>query len=344
MATVGWIKPPKLSICIATLNRGHLIGDTLESIRRQMTPECEIVVLDGASTDNTEALLSTYAKSHPGVRYFRQATNSGIDRDYDKAVQFARGEYCWLMSDDDLLMPGAITAVLDTLSGSPSLVVVNVEARSTDMSALVQRRFLDFDVDRIYEPAEMDRLFSDIANRLAGYVGCMVIRRDIWIERERERYFGSLYVYLGVIFQRPLPGRAMIIAQPLVSYRAATEHTFSSRLFEVMCIRWPSIVWSLALSEHTKRQVCPPEAWRRFPNLFLARGFGLYGPAEFRRYVLPLSKSSRTAFFPAVAARFPGALANLLCIFSYKLSKSAIADYQLYMLRKSQFYPFGRLP
>jgi glycosyltransferase involved in cell wall biosynthesis len=34
---------PRLSICIATYNRGKFIGDTLDSILGQMTPEIELV-------------------------------------------------------------------------------------------------------------------------------------------------------------------------------------------------------------------------------------------------------------------------------------------------------------
>ncbi|MBS0570647.1 MAG: glycosyltransferase, partial [Proteobacteria bacterium] len=46
----------KLSLCIATRNRGDFIGETLQSIAVQCDKyreDVEIVVLDGASTDNT---------------------------------------------------------------------------------------------------------------------------------------------------------------------------------------------------------------------------------------------------------------------------------------------------
>ena len=51
-------KIPILSICIATLNRGNFIGETLDSILSQITPEIEIVIIDGASTDNTEEVIN----------------------------------------------------------------------------------------------------------------------------------------------------------------------------------------------------------------------------------------------------------------------------------------------
>src|SRR5687767_2741192 len=87
----------KLSICIATFNRARFIGDTLDSILVQMEPGIELVVVDGASHDGTQALMAEYVPRHPEIRYFREARNSGVDGDYDKAVAYARGVYCWLM-------------------------------------------------------------------------------------------------------------------------------------------------------------------------------------------------------------------------------------------------------
>lgn len=43
----------RLSICMPTYNFGKFIGETLESIMKQIPDGVEIVVLDGGSTDNT---------------------------------------------------------------------------------------------------------------------------------------------------------------------------------------------------------------------------------------------------------------------------------------------------
>ena len=81
----------KLSICIATFNRAAFIGATLDSIISQATEEVEIVVVDGASSDNTSQVMDEYKRRFPRLRYFRQETNGGIDVDYSKTVEFARG-------------------------------------------------------------------------------------------------------------------------------------------------------------------------------------------------------------------------------------------------------------
>src|SRR5262245_44458385 len=93
----------KLSICVATRNRAAFVRETVINILRQVTPECEVVVVDGASTDDTESVLKTIVEHNDNVRYFKLDKNGGIDRDFDRAVELANGEYCWLMPDDDVL-------------------------------------------------------------------------------------------------------------------------------------------------------------------------------------------------------------------------------------------------
>ena len=105
------MKAPLLSICIATYNRAAYIGVTLDSIISQLTDDVELLVVDGASTDSTEEVLHTYIKKSNRIRYIRLAAKGGVDQDYDKSIEFARGEWCWLFTDDDLLKPGAIAAV-----------------------------------------------------------------------------------------------------------------------------------------------------------------------------------------------------------------------------------------
>ena len=132
----------KLSICIATLNRARFIGETLDCILGQMESGVQLVVVDGASSDNTAEVMAQYCSRYPEVVYRRELTNSGVDADYDKAVGYATGEYCWLMTDDDLLKPGAVRRVLEAMAENPELIVVNAEVRSADLSEVMEKQRL----------------------------------------------------------------------------------------------------------------------------------------------------------------------------------------------------------
>ena len=58
------MKKPLLSICIATYNRANFIGETLDSIILQLTEDVEVVIVDGASTDNTREVVESYVKNN----------------------------------------------------------------------------------------------------------------------------------------------------------------------------------------------------------------------------------------------------------------------------------------
>ncbi|TAK97862.1 MAG: glycosyltransferase, partial [Verrucomicrobia bacterium] len=210
----------QLSICIATLNRAAFIGETLESIVTQLTDEVEIVVVDGASTDQTGEIVKSFAARFPRLRYLRLEQKGGVDQDYCKTVDMARGEYCWLFPDDDLLKPGAVAAVLAATRKNYSLIVVNAEVRSVDLSACLQPSRVRFTEDRIYatEAPARNQLLADVGNYLS-FIGGVVIRRDIWNQREKERYLGTVFIHLGVLFQSPLPGNALAIAHPWITIR-----------------------------------------------------------------------------------------------------------------------------
>lgn len=332
--------PLKLSICITTFNRAVFIGATLDSILAQATDECEVVVLDGASTDNTEAVMSEYTRRFDRLRYIRQETNNGFDRDVDRMVELARGEYCWLMSDDDLLKPGAIGAVLEALRRDFSLVIVNVEARDLTMSKIVQHRWIHFESDRVYAAGDMDGLFLEIGE-VWRYFGNIVIKRAIWLGRERQRYYDSLFNYFGVIFQKRLPGQVLVIAQPYVSYRLGNTHTFLPHVLEILWVKWPSLVRSMDLSESTRRKISTTP-WRRFREVMFWRGMGFYTRAVYRQVIKPRVSSPRDVVVPTFVVMLPGALVNALVMFYYSMGFRPHGMWQssvvLQALKRSPFH------
>ncbi len=199
------MKKPLLSICIATYNRAGFIGETLASIIPQLNDDVELLIVDGASTDNTEGVVLNYIDAALRIRYVRLPIKGGVDQDFCKAVELAGGKYCWLMSDDDLLRPGAVRAVLEELRhDNYSLIIVNSEVRNRDFSKLIDKRRLQIDCNKIYAPEESENFFVDTANYLS-FIGCVVINRHLWNGREKERYFGSSFIHVGVIFQSTIP-------------------------------------------------------------------------------------------------------------------------------------------
>ena len=306
-----------LSICIATRNRGAFIGATLESIISQATDQLEIVVLDGASSDNTEEVVKSCQERCPQLRFFRQETNRGIDRDFARAVELARGDYCWLFCDDDLIKPGAIQTVLEAIKNHDyALIIANSEVRNADLSKVLEPRRLPLRENRIYKASESQLLLSDIAQYIS-FIGCVIIKRHLWEIREKESYFGSYFIHVGVIFQQPLPGDTLALAEPSIAIRYANA-SWLARYFEIWMFKWPSVIWSFTgFSDAVKSRVVPKEPWRNLKTLLHYRAKGAYTKREYAELVKPRLASRWAQGASRASAHFPGRIANLIFVIYY---------------------------
>jgi len=329
----------RLTICIPTLNRGSFIGATLESIVSQATDEVEIVVMDGGSTDHTQQVVSDFQRRFPSLRYLRKDFESTglnppttpaarFDRDCSLAVELAEGEYCWLFADDDLLKPGAIQTVLNATREQYGLIIVNAEVRSPDLARVLWPRILRITADRVYRPSENQSLFVDVGNFLS-FLGCVVIKRQLWMAREKEKYFGSGFVHVGVIFQSPVPEDALVISESLISIRYGNM-LWGPRRFQIWMFDWPDLIWSFPhYSELAKSRVCPREPWHSVKTLLLLRAEGAFSPTEYSR-IEPHLRSKRERFVAKLIALSPGILLNFLgvlfCSVIHPRSTIALVD------------------
>jgi glycosyltransferase involved in cell wall biosynthesis len=113
----------KLSICIPTYNRAGHLRDCLNSIalsNLQSVFDYEICVSDNNSTDDTEAVVRA-AQENLQIKYHRNSSNLGIPRNFLNVVGMAEGEFAWLIGDDDLLMPNAISDLYRLIDEHPAV-------------------------------------------------------------------------------------------------------------------------------------------------------------------------------------------------------------------------------
>lgn len=303
---------PQLSICIATFKRGDFIAETLDSILPQLRPGIEVIIVDGASPDDTPEVMARYTDTWPQLRYYREAENSGVDADYDKAVGYSTGRHVWLMTDDDLLKPGAVDRVLGLLEvEDPDLLVIDSEILDVRLDKLLQARRFTFEGLRRYGAGDGDRLLGDAGDALT-FIGGTIVRRSLWQARDRKAYYGTLFIHVGVIFQQPLE-KALLLGEPLIQIRFGNA-MWSARGFEIWMFKWPELIWSFAgFSDAAKARVTAAEPWRVPRKMLGYRANGSYGMVEYRRFFAQRRVGAWRAGLLAFAL-FPGFLSNLVAM------------------------------
>jgi glycosyltransferase involved in cell wall biosynthesis len=113
----------KLSICIPTYNRAAHLTNCLNSIilcNSRSDLEFQVCISDNRSTDETEEVVR-HAQSAIEIKYHKNTSNLGIPRNFLNVVSMADGDFVWLIGDDDLLMPNAISDLYQLLDGHPGV-------------------------------------------------------------------------------------------------------------------------------------------------------------------------------------------------------------------------------
>lgn len=108
-------KNPLLSICIPTYNRKKYLKESIENIIHQdwfNQEDIEIVISDNSSIDETPSLVRDYQKKYGNIKYFRNETNIGADRNILKVLQLWTWMYLWWVSDDDIMLPWSLALVM----------------------------------------------------------------------------------------------------------------------------------------------------------------------------------------------------------------------------------------
>ncbi len=93
-------KPPLISVLCAVRNDSRFIRETVESVIAQTYPWWELIVMDGASTDNTVDIVKEYAAKYKNIT-LRSEADKGQWHALDKALSLAKGEYILLLCGQD---------------------------------------------------------------------------------------------------------------------------------------------------------------------------------------------------------------------------------------------------
>jgi glycosyltransferase involved in cell wall biosynthesis len=106
--------PPAVTVIIPTYNRSSILSRAIDSVLNQTFADFELIVVDDASTDDTEAVVRGYDDKR--VRYICHEINSGnggIAR--NTAIERSDSEYVAFLDDDDVWLPEKLERQVDAL-------------------------------------------------------------------------------------------------------------------------------------------------------------------------------------------------------------------------------------
>ena len=110
-----------VSVIIPTHNREALLPRAVASVLGQTCRDLELIVVDDASADGTQALLQ--GMDDPRLRVERLPVQSGACAARNRGIQLARGEYIAFQDSDDEWLPEKLEAQLAFLQAQQADLV-----------------------------------------------------------------------------------------------------------------------------------------------------------------------------------------------------------------------------
>lgn len=199
---------PIVSIIIPTFNRQEVLGRALNSILNQTFDQWELIVVDGASTDDTANFVRT---NYPDVRLIQLNENRGAAATRNAGIQVASSRYIAFLDSDDEWQPEYLQRMVDTLESNPN----NPMAYSGYISCLDGEEAKR----SIPKPIESDQVLSMLLREaFIQTMSLVVIRKSafntVGLFEETLRSYHDIELYLRILH---LVGDAITVENYLVN-------------------------------------------------------------------------------------------------------------------------------
>lgn len=110
-----------VSVIIPTYNREKEVLICLESLQKIDYKNCEIIVVDNASTDKT---VEKIEKNYPQVKLIRLLQNMGAVGGRNKGLKKAKGEYFCFLDSDNVVDKHFLTALVELAESNKKIGIV----------------------------------------------------------------------------------------------------------------------------------------------------------------------------------------------------------------------------
>lgn len=114
---------PTISVVVPVFRAEKFLSECLESVLSQDFASFELILVDDGSPDASGKICDAFAERDGRVRVFHE-TNGGVSRARKLGVERSRGEWICFVDADDILLPGALSALFAETERVPEADIV----------------------------------------------------------------------------------------------------------------------------------------------------------------------------------------------------------------------------
>ncbi len=118
-------KSPLVTVIALSYNHEQFVVESLQSVLDQTYANVELIVVDDASTDNSQQVIADFIADKPEIKYLPLSANVGNCKAFNIGLKAANGEFIIDLATDDVLLPTRIEQGLASFSLYDDQVGVN---------------------------------------------------------------------------------------------------------------------------------------------------------------------------------------------------------------------------
>ena len=104
-----------ISIICATYNAASTLHDFLSSVREQTCKDFELIIVDGASKDNTNKIIN---QNKDIISNYISEPDNGIYDAWNKGIKMASNDWICFVGADDMFLPDFVKIYMDAIEGN----------------------------------------------------------------------------------------------------------------------------------------------------------------------------------------------------------------------------------
>lgn len=120
-----------VSVIIPLYNMEKYVRECLESVKNQIYPWIEIIVIDDGSTDSSGSIADSYAARDSRFRVLH-TENTGVAAASNLGLSVATGTFCYFLGSDDILPATALQTLVSLIEMNDTDIAIGVCERFSD--------------------------------------------------------------------------------------------------------------------------------------------------------------------------------------------------------------------
>ncbi len=210
---------PEISVIMAAYNAAKHIGESIKSVLKQTYQNFEFIIVDDASTDETERIIEGYNDRR--IKVIKNVENIGPAKSRNKAIAVSRGRFIAIMDADDISLPHRFETQINILVSNPDCALVGSSAYMIDEDGTYK--------SIINVKVHDDEIRKCILQNNCFVHGSVMIRRNAMLDmggyNDRFKYSHDYDLWLRII-ERYRVGN---LPEPLYCWRLSSTQISSAK-------------------------------------------------------------------------------------------------------------------